>query len=212
MEQENRNIVENVRNWYRELPDKKKYFELASAVLSVPVLVTVILINLNNLTGKNAAKNADNKLTPSYMPSVTIIREEKVITPTTDAKENTPTPLSSTPTSTTCKKEVGPVIITAPRDNQVISSDFVSVELTEQTTEYCPVVWSYSIDGSAFSNYSDKSISLYNLPSGEHEINVKVKSTASEDEIQLRRSFYYNNPKSVTIAPTAPATTSALIE
>ena len=35
--------------WYKNLPNKKTHIEFITAILTVPVMVTVILINLNNL-------------------------------------------------------------------------------------------------------------------------------------------------------------------
>lgn len=196
-------MFDKVHDWYRQLPDKKKYVEFVSAILSVPVLVTVILINMNNLTHKDTAKSTD-KLTPSYIPSVTVIREEKLVTPTPG--KTTPTPDSITPVA--CQKAVGPVVIASPQENQVISDDYVSIDISAQTPGFCPVEWSYSLDGATWSNYSNKNISLYNLNTGNHQINIKVKSTESNDEITLRRTFYYDNPH-VTLEPTQSATDSA---
>lgn len=203
-------MLENLQNWYRELPDKKKYVELVSAVLSVPVMVTVILINMNNLTQRNAAKSTE-QLTPSHIPSVTIILEEKIITPT--PQEDAPTPtINTSATPSSCVREVGPITISSPRENEVITGSAVNIRISEQPEEFCPLLWSYSLDEGTWTDYSDNDISIYNLPTGNHTINIRVRSIASENEITLRRTFYYNNPSSVTLTPVLPATTSALTQ
>ena len=38
---------------YRALPDKKQYVEFFTALLTVPMLLTVIILNFNNLQGAN---------------------------------------------------------------------------------------------------------------------------------------------------------------
>lgn len=203
------NLMENTKNWIRQLPQKKQYLELVSAVLSVPVLVTVILLNVNNLSSQKNPKASPTPAASAAGPTVTIIREEKLVTPPPESP--TPTPATGvTPSTPSCKKEVGPVTIDSPQENQVITGDSVSVDISAQSSDYCPVVWSYSLDGGKTSDYSSKNIVLYNLAPGNHIVNVNVKSTASDSEITLRRTFYFGNPNmQPTLTPTQGASSSA---
>lgn len=59
-----KNPIERITYWYKNLPDKKKYVELITALLSVPVMVTVILINLNNLQQNKESSTKNNTATP----------------------------------------------------------------------------------------------------------------------------------------------------
>src|SRR3989338_11373095 len=60
-----------VKNWYKKLPDRKPWIDLATAVLTIPVLVTVIIINISNLK-KDGNANDTNKtsLTPTIIEKV----------------------------------------------------------------------------------------------------------------------------------------------
>src|SRR3990167_11481073 len=66
-------MLNTVKNWYKKLPDRKPWIDLATAVLTIPVLVTVIIINIGNLKRDGNAINTTKPLTP-----LTII--EKVVT------------------------------------------------------------------------------------------------------------------------------------
>lgn len=195
-----RNLKEKIKNWYRGLPDKKKYIELVTAILSVPVLITVILLNLGNLS--------KNKDTEKFSP--TPAKKEEAVTPIQiEIKTNESTPSSGLPvTSTDCKKEVGPIEIVSPEEGQRITSDPVCLDLSYKKGEYCAYVWSYRINGGSWSDYTDKNICLYNLSSGDKKLEVRVKSIASGDEVILKRNFIYENPNP---SPTT-ATISAALE
>jgi hypothetical protein len=56
-----------IRRWYRGLPDKKRYLELITAFLSIPVLFTVLLSNVTTLKSK-----AEPTPTPSQPTTVTV--------------------------------------------------------------------------------------------------------------------------------------------
>lgn len=96
-------IVDNIKDWYRALPDKKRYLEFFSAFLTIPVLATVLLTNLNNLQNKNTAPVPTPQI-PA--PVITIIQPSlppaTSPTPTTNPTVTpTPTPtLTPTPTPT----------------------------------------------------------------------------------------------------------------
>jgi len=179
------NLKNKIKAWYRDLPDKKKHFELLTAILSVPVLITVILLNLGSLS-----KNKNSNITPT--PGKT----EKVTPIQIEIKTNEITPNQKLPTTIECKKEVGPVEIVSPEENQTINDGPVCIDLSYKKGEYCAYVWSYRINGGAWSDYTDKNICLYNLSTGDKKLEVRVKSIVSGDEIILKRNFIYkiSNP------------------
>lgn len=87
-------VVQRLKNWYRALPEKKAYLEFLAAFLTIPVLITVILLNINNLNSQKAAKNA----IPT--PATTIINIiQPTATPSSVAVTAAPTP-TATPTPT----------------------------------------------------------------------------------------------------------------
>jgi hypothetical protein len=188
-------IINLIAEWYRKLPEKKKYVEFITAVLTVPVLLTVIIVNLNNL---NQQKNSTQKQTSNE--KITPI--QVIITGDKQSEVDNP---STTPTS--CIKEVGLVSILSPRENEVVAKDPVCIIISTQSS-YCPVRWSYRLDDGDWSDFTDKNICLHNLTNGNKTIQLKIKSSASSDEVTLQRAFIYQGNSEPTTEPTK-ATSSA---
>lgn len=194
------NIFDKTKNWYKDLPEKKKYVELLTAVLTVPVLVTVIIGNLNNLNNKN--KEAQKEQTKVEKQTVYVIP--------TDKKETTPTLSANVKgTSVECKKQVGPVEITNPDEGEMVMKNPVCIDISYKTGEYCSVAWSYRINGGSWSDYTDKSVCLYNLPAGNKNLELKVKSIASDDEVVLKRNFIYQGLPTPTLDNSKNGSSSA---
>lgn len=189
-------MFEKIKVWYRELPDKKKYIEFVTALLSVPVLLSVLLINLSNLNNKKEA-------TPTPTP------KEKVIIVTSSVSPTSSTSPFLTPTPTTiieCKKEVGPVKINRPAEGELVTTDKVCIDIGYKTGEYCSVVWSYRMDDSDWSSFTDKEICVQNLSVGPKELEVRIKSKESDDEVTLIRNFYYKSKEAPTQTPSVSPT------
>ena len=168
---------------------QKRHVEFFTALLTVPVLLTVLMINLANI-------NRDKK-EPTPTPAPT----EKIVVVT-----NPVTPVASgspilTPTTPECKKEVGPVKITSPAEGQLVNTNPVCLQVSYQVSEYCSVVYSYRIDNGDWSDYTDKQICLYNLEVGPKALELKVKSSQSDDEVTLIRNFYYKSKEAPTPTP-----------
>lgn len=199
--------LKQVWSWYRALPEKKRHVEFITAVLSVPVMLTVIIINLNNLQQqKNNATKETN--TEKVVPIQIVITGEKNNTnnrvPTTETAFGEPT---STPVP--CIQEVGPVSIVSPRDSEVVFEDPVCITLATQTS-YCPVVWSYRLNGGDWSDYTDKNICLRNLTNGNKTVQMKIKSSVSDKEVTLQRSFIYQGNTQPTATPPTATSSAAL--
>lgn len=207
------NKFEQVAAWYRALPEKKKYVEFVTAVLSVPVMLTVIIINLNNL---NQQKNTTQKQTPAEKttPIQVVITGDKTNTDNTRTSE----PVVSQPANTTplptltkadCIKEVGQVAIVSPRESEVIKKNPVCITVSTQA-DHCSVEWSYKLNDDDWSEYSDKNICLYNLPNGTQTVQLKVRSTQSDDETTLQRSFVYQGNTIPTTQPTVASSSAGM--
>lgn len=192
-----KNLIDRMVAWYRRLPEKKHHVEFITAVLSVPVMLTVIILNLNNL---NQQKNANQKQTSEkIVPIQVVITGEKQNLPT-----EIPTVTAGIPSATppSCIKEVGMVSITSPRENEVVTKDPVCITVAMQSG-YCGVNWSYNLDNGDWSDYTNKNICLYNLENGNRTFQLKIRSTASSDEVTLQRSFIYQGNNAPTTDPKA---------
>lgn len=183
--------MQKIATMYRGIPDKKQYIEFFTALLSVPVLLTVILINVNNLKG-TTSKQPDTKNTDTARQIVVTIPDKK----------DSDTKTTVSPTQEACKKEIGPIDITYPEENDQISENPVMFSITYKKGNYCAVVWSYRVNNGHWSDYDDKSIALYNLPKGDVRFDLKVKSIVTGDEKILTRNFIYDGED----MPLTPAT------
>jgi hypothetical protein len=158
--------------------------------LSIPVLITVIILNFTNL--KNIGKP-----TPTPTPDVTIEAPNGKAGDFYSApieKENKPT--DTTPQSP-CTEELGPVTITSPSEGDTVNSNPVEVDISYDDTTYCAAVWSYRINGGSWSEYDDRSVALYNLPNGPITFDLKAKSIIGAGDVTLTRSFIYNGQSTV---------------
>lgn len=181
----------------QKAPERKHYLEFVTAALSIPVLLTVIFVNLNSLNVKKEATSTE-KAQPS--PQTVIIRE------TVPSQSNTTNNQPATPTSASCKKQIGPVSITYPKEGATVNDNPVNFIVKYDDSTYCSVVWSYRVNGGSWSEYSSNSPSIYNLPNGNITFELRVQSTVSQDQDQIERQFTYQG---TTVAAT-PTPTSAV--
>jgi hypothetical protein len=179
---------------YRHLPEKKQYVEFFTALLTVPVLITVLALNLNNLkttnkkpTTQNTTVNSSSNNTPEKI---------YISAPTSAAVPVNTISVTEAP----CKPGIGSISIDSPQEGDTVSDNPVSIDISYKTNGYCQVVWSYRINGGGWSDYDDKSIALYNLPQGNIKLDLRVKSIVSDDQKTLTRNFVY---KGNTVAATA---------
>lgn len=197
-------MLNRAKTYIRELPDKKRYLDFFTAVLTVPILLTVIITNVGNIR-----KEPQETIQPSTAPtiiekeSVTIIKEtnssnsptEQPVTPFKPESSGTVTPAS-------CKKQIGPVSIVAPQENEIIEAESLCFDIEYADESYCPVEWSYRINNSSWSSFTDSNVCLLNLSSGEKKFELRVKSTESAESTTILRTVQYKNPAAPS--PTAP--------
>lgn len=178
-----RQYIENVKHFRLQ----KMHLDYVAGILSIPVLITAIIINWGNLTKKPASQTT---ATPS--PEVIIV-----------------TGTQAAPTSTPgCIKSVGPFTITSPKEGEVVNTNPVCITLDYSNANYCSVVWSYRINGGAWSAFNTSSPCLYNLPSGTVTVDFQVNSTASTDQKTFTRTFTYAGSASPTTSITPTITPS----
>lgn len=209
-------MFNKVKDWYKGLPDKKKYFELVTAFLSIPVLLSVFLTNVNNLNEKSKESPSPAVAGESKREGVTVVPIEIVRDRYEEATTVFPTEkpaieLSASPAS--CKRTVGPVEIRSPREGERVTQTPVYLVIGYQIEEYCAVVWSYRINGGSWSEFDDKSIALFDMQPGEKVLELRVKSIASSDEVLLDRRFTYDpeDNASSSLSPSPTATEAAFL-
>lgn len=174
----------------RRIPDRKHYVEFITATLSIPVLLTVILVNLSNL--QNEKK--DSEPTPTQPVREVIIREggnsgnQTVVQPTN---------------SEVCKREIGPISISYPREGATVTENPVNFIIRYEDKSYCSVVWSYRINNGTWSEFSSNSPTVYNMPNGDITFELRVQSTVTEEQEMITRKFKYTGgAEAVAPSPT----------
>lgn len=189
--------IERLRKWYRALPDKKQYLEVITAFLTIPVLLTVLLSNVSNL--QNQKRTA--------LPTPTPVIEKITVTPVQTTPTPTVTPTVSPTPNAQCVKEVGPIDISYPTQGATITGDPVCLTITRSGSNYCSVLWSYSINGSMWSAYTDGTICMYGLAPGVKNLQLRVESAVSSDSTVLQRTFTVaGNPSPTPTIATSSAT------
>ena len=110
-----KSIFTKTKDSYRKLPEKKQHVEFFTALLSVPVLVTVIVLNINSLRAANTK--------PQAQPTPAPVKEIVYISPqSNDKKETSPSP-ATTINPEECKKEIGPIEIKSPKEGDTVTEN-----------------------------------------------------------------------------------------
>lgn len=167
----------------------KPYIEIFTALLSIPLLITVILLNLNAL--HNSSKNVptptpgEAKVPNSSNFHAAPVGPDRSVSPSVDSGE--------------CIEALGPVAITSPNENDTVSDNPVTINISYDDSTYCRAAWSYRINGGNWSGYDDRSVALYNLPPGQITFDLRVKSIVTSDEKNLTRKFIYNGRGTVLV-------------
>jgi hypothetical protein len=185
----------NIRTYFGKLLDKKRYLEFLTALLSVPVLITVLFLNYSNIQDRKKTT-----LDTQIQPIITIVQQG-----TSEKKEPSPTETAE------CLPEIGGITIDTPQEGASISSNplAINIERVQDGEKYCSIVWSYRINSGNWSDFSDKDISIFNMESGEKTLELKIKSIVSGEEKNITRKFTYKNTQEVpTPTPSATATPS----
>ncbi len=181
------------RSWTRlkrsikEFHTKKPHIEFFTALLTIPVLLTVIILNLNNLKGDEGKETPKNETIVITQP----VPQEKEVIVTKEA----------------CKEGIGNISIDNPGEGDEVKDNPIMVDVSYQPNGYCEVVWSYRINGGSWSSYDDRSIALYNLSNGNVKFELRVKSVVNSDQKTLTRNFAYSGAQAsptpqTSISPT----------
>lgn len=195
--------ITKLREGINKLPDKKPHLDFLAGLLTIPLLIVTLILNWNSLTARNAASKLSS--TPSPAPTI-IYKNRGNITPLIVTTKPQPTSQDQ------CVKDIGPISISYPQEGQTVSDNPICIGIDYQAGNYCSVVWAYQIDGGALSDYSNNSVCLSNLPSGNHSFVLHIKSLSSSSTKTLTRNFTYKNNNATptpvstaTVTPTQPS-------
>lgn len=186
---EKKSKLQGIKDFHK----KKPYIEFFTALLTVPVLLTVIFLNVNNIRG-NSNKAPDTKKDENQTIVITqapgeSIKEKEVIV-----------------TKEACEPGIGDVDISSPTEGENVSENPVFVDIDYDANGYCNIVWSYRINGGEWSSFDDRSISLYNLENGNIKLDLRVKSVVNSDQESLSRNFTYSGTENITPSTTVTPT------
>ncbi len=200
---QSRKVKKQKKKHLERLYDKKPLIELIVAILSIPSLILIVLLNYNSLENING----NNKPTPTSSPV------EKITVPSanTTVPNFFTAPITRTPrptqapyeTQQPCNKNLGSASITYPSEGSTVNSNPAEVDISYDNSINCGAVWAYSVNGSSWSDYSNNSVALYNLPNGEVTFQLRVKSIASSDSTLLTRHFTYTGQSTAPVPTTA---------
>lgn len=182
--------IRKTKELIKKVPAIKPHLDLLAAVLTIPVLVTVIILNFSNLARSKSAVIP----TPTTSPvSTTKTIIEKV-------------PVAITSTSSTnnsqCTPGIGNITIDSPKENDATTTNPVCINISYQSNNHCAIVWAYRINGGPWSDYSNNAVCLYDMPSGSVTFDLQVKSLVNNDTTTLERHFTYQPAVAVTPSPT----------
>ena len=145
----------------------------------MPVLTLVIYTNVTNIQ--------KNKESPTPTP-VQTVEKPIIIEKMIDSGKNPEVIPTSSPN---CQKQIGPVSISFPSEGEVVKDNPVCIIIKYDDPKFCSVVWSYRINNGSWSEYNSNSVCLYDMPKGNVKFDLRVQSTASQDQTTLTRNFEY---------------------
>ena len=200
-----RRKMAKLKEGLHKLPDRKPQLDFIAGLLTIPLLLVTLILNFNNLTGKNTAAKSSLSPSPSITAAPTIIYK------TIGGGGNiTPLVVTTKPQPTSpdqCIQDIGPISIANPSEGQTVSDNPVCIDINYQAGNYCGVVWAYKINGGPLSDYSNNSVCYNNLPNGNNTFELHVKSLVSSSTQTLTRNFIYKGAGTPT--PTLTATPTA---
>ncbi len=178
------NFLKKIKAGIVKIINKKHFLDFLIAIISIPVMLTLLINNVINLQEKN--KN-EAETTTTTVQQIIIRDNQNPNTLPKEKEEKTPTPAEN------CKKEIGPISISSPKEGEEVNDNPVCINIKHDRENYCTVVWSYRINNGSWSEYSSNSVCLYDVPDGEVNFDLRVQSTVSDDQETLSRIFMYKN-------------------
>jgi len=178
-------MFQRIRDWYKGLPEKKRWIDVVTAVLTIPVLLTVVISNFLTIQSKkNAEKDNDSEVVTTQAP-INITVENPA---GSDKPGISPSPEINLNPS--CNPDLPEYEIISPKENEIVSNDPLCIVHVVQGSGFCQATWSYRINKSSWPPYTDQPVCLYNMASGDIEFELKVKNEKGDEEVYTRNFLY----------------------
>lgn len=194
--------IEKTKQLIKKLPEQKPHLDFIAALLTIPVLITVLLINLSSINNKKST-------TAQPTPTVSVMQPTQNKNNASRYSNNPVNPTDSpTPNPNSCVKGIGQIEVSYPQEGQIVSDNPLCISIDYSQGDYCSVVWAYKINNGNFSDYSNNSVCLYNVLQGDNTFILQVKSLVNTDTKVIQRHFTYKNTQ-VSATPSPNASPSA---
>lgn len=192
-----RQRFEKWMRWVRRTPERKRWFDVLTAMLTIPVLLTVIITNVMNLRSRDE-KNASPVPSTTSAPIQITIENPQASNQGANVAV-TPTPrVSVSPSGPSCKEGVADYEIISPRESEIVSNDPLCIVFSPKSKDFCEASWSYRINNASWSPYSDAPVCLYNMADGPVQFELRIKGNNGEEKTHTRNFIYRTLPESNT--------------
>jgi len=200
MKEHTKKILSTLKTKAAKLPQQKHHIDFLAAILTIPMLITVIIINFLNL------QNKTQNTKPTVSPTPIIVQVDQKTAPVVA------TSASPTPTNVACKQDIGSVSIASPQENQTVTANPLTISIVYNGDGYCAVAWAYKINNGDWSNFDNTtSVAAYNLPPGANTFTLQVKSLVADKSQTIIRHFTYASTSgSISPTPTGTPTPTVL--
>ena len=205
-------FLKKTTEYIKKLPSKKHHLDFIVAILTIPVLLTVIITNLYNISQNKNSQKAEISVSPAVSETVNKLNNSDLNPSAAKGETNSASPttaaISTQPTNTPiqCNQTPQPYTIAYPKEGENVSGiSPVCIVLQPIGAGYCSTKNSYRVNGGSWSGYqdSDQSICLNNLSDGSVVFQLKTKSDKSGIEQQYTVKFtYQEEPSSPSATPT----------
>ena len=185
--------------------DKKKLIDLTIGFLTIPSLITLLILNLNNLkqskvdTGDKTANNQEKTI---------IIQNQPTSSQSTDNNNSPkPSPIVFPSPGENCNPNPDSIQIVYPKENQTVHDNPFCVTMKiDEDDNSCPLEWAYSVNHTPLSAWSSEPICFYDLKNGKVNLKIVVKNKKSGLTKDYEVNFLYQDESTATpsATPTQP--------
>lgn len=177
-------LLNRLRERYQVIPEKKRWFDVITAALTIPVLLTVIISNILSIQSKRGDGNQVAASTPT--------NSQQPINIHVDAPASSTSASSQPSTSPMCQEGVPDIAIVFPQESQTVGGDPVCIVHTGGSGNFCSLNWSYRVNNRDWTDTSNQPVCLYNMADGQVVFELRVTGENGETKT-VRRAFIYQN-------------------
>jgi len=185
--------------------DKKKLIDLIIGFLTIPSLITILILNLNNL--KESKTDTSDKTTSNQEKTI-IIQNQPTASQSADNNNlPKPSPIVFPSPEENCNPNSDSIQIVYPKENQTVHDNpfCISMKIDENDNS-CPLEWAYSVNHKPLSAWSSEPICFYDLKNGEVNLKIVVKNKKSGLTKNYEVNFLYEYEEKSPATPSATPT------